>query len=141
MTRMVMFLWLAGLSLYDIRFRRVPVWLVLTGGMMIAGLGICGCISGGGGFLDCLWGMAPGAVLLLLAIGTRKAGWVDGIVLMLVGGILRLRQCILAAMTSLILISILSALLLVFRKAGRGTKIPYLPFLTVGVIICGITGG
>lgn len=137
----LVFLWLAGLSLFDIRYRRVPVWLILLGGTTTVAAGIYGCVSGESNFAEFVWGMIPGAVLLLLAIGTQKAGWADGIVLMLLGGVLGFRQCILAAMLSLVMISVLSALLLVLKKADKGTRIPYIPFLTMGFTLCMMIGG
>lgn len=137
----LVFLWLAGLSLFDIRYRRVPVWLILLGGTTIVAAGIYGCVSGESNFAEFVWGMIPGAVLLLLAIGTQKAGWADGIVLMLLGGVLGFWQCILAAMLSLVMISVLSALLLVLKKADKGTRIPYIPFLTMGFTLCMMIGG
>ena len=136
MIRAMVFLWLAGLSLFDIRYKRVPLWLVLAGGVLVAGAGVYGCVSGEYCFTECLAGMVPGAVLLLLAAGTRKAGWADGVVLIILGIILGFWKCIMVAMLSLVLISVLSALLLIFRRAGKGTLIPYVPFLTLGLAFC-----
>lgn len=136
-----LFLWLTGLSLFDIRYRKVPVWLLVLGGGIAVFFGIRDHTFGAGSFEEFLFGMIPGLILLLLALGTRMAGWADGIVLMLSGGILGFRQCILASMLSLILISILSALLLILKKVHKGTRIPYIPFLTMGLTLCMITGG
>lgn len=136
-----MFLWLMVLSLYDIRYRRVPVWILILGGVITAAVGIYGCVSGEITFAEILWGMIPGAVLLLLALGTRKAGWADGIVLMLLGSVLGLRRCIAAAMLSLVMISVLSALLLILKKVHKGTRIPYVPFLTMGYVLWVMIGG
>lgn len=138
---MIMLSWLLGLSLFDIRYRSVPVWMVLSGGAVITGIGICGCVWGESDPAALLSGMIPGIVLLLLALGTRKAGWVDGIVLMLLGSILGFSQCILAAALSLLMISVLSAVLLIMKKADHGTTIPYIPFLTMSFVLCRLTGG
>lgn len=133
--------WLLGLNLFDIRYRRVPVWMVLSGGAAVMGNGICGCMWGERDFALLLSGMIPGTVLLLLAFGTRKVGWVDGIVLMLLGSVLGFTQCILAAMFSLVMISVFSAALLILKRADHGTTIPYIPFLTLGFVLCRLTGG
>lgn len=138
---MIMLIWLLGLSLFDIRYRSVPVWMVLSGGAVITGIGICRCVWGESDPAALLSGMIPGIVLLLLALGTRKAGWVDGIVLMLLGSILGFSQCILAAALSLLMISVLSAVLLIMKKADHGTTIPYIPFLTMSFVLCRLTGG
>lgn len=137
----IMFLWLTGLSLFDIRYRKVPVWLLLLGGVSAVVLGIRHCMSGTGDPAGFFGGMAPGLVLLLLAACTRKAGWADGIALMLLGSIMGFRQCVLTTMLSLVMISVWSALLLILKRADRATRIPYIPFLTMGFALCVITGG
>lgn len=137
----ILFFWMLGLSLFDIRYRRVPVWMVLLGGAAAVGTGICGCVCGESNFVDLLQGMIPGTVLLLLALGTQKAGWVDGMILIFLGIILGFRQCILTAAFSLIMISILSTVLLILKKADKGTTIPYVPFLTMGFVLCRLIGG
>lgn len=131
---MILF-WLLGLSLSDVRYRRVPVWMILLGGAAIAGYGIYECVCGRNSFAVILSGMIPGTVLLMLAAGTQKVGWADGIVLMLLGCVLGIWQCILTVMFSLIMISILSVVLLVMKKADKGTRIPYIPFLAIGFVI------
>lgn len=134
-------IWLIALSLFDIRYRQVPIWLILPGGMLTVGVIIYKYVIEKSGFTECWFGMIPGIVLLLLAMGTQKAGWADGLVTMFLGGILGLRQCTLAVMLSLILISVLSLLLLIFHRANRGTKVPFIPFLTFGFVLCEIMGG
>lgn len=133
--------WLAGLSLFDLRCRRVPVWLVLLGGVLTGAIWIGRCINAEGVSSEYWMGMLPGACLLLLALATQKAGRADGIVLMLLGSIMGFRQCLLMAMLSLILITVLSALLLILHRVNKETKIPYLPFLTMGFALCKMIGG
>lgn len=137
----VEFLWLLVLSFYDVRYKRVPVWVVLLGGAAVAGIGIDTCVCGENELMDLLTGMIPGAVLLLLALGTQKAGWADGVILMFLGSVMGFRQCILAAMLSLLLISVLSAVLLILKKADKGTALPYVPFLSIGFVLCEMMGG
>jgi len=137
----LLFFWLTGLSLYDIRYRKVPVWMVSLGGVAAVGIGIFECVRDESNLIPFFLGMIPGAVLILLAAGTRKAGFADGIVLMLLGGVSGFRRCILAVMFSLVIISILSTVLLVLKKADKGTRIPYIPFLTIGFVICKLGGG
>lgn len=134
-------IWLIALSLFDMRYRRVPVWLILPGGVLTGGVIIYQYVIEKSGAAECWFGMIPGIALLLLAMGTRKAGWADGMVTMFLGGILGLRQCIMAVMLSLMLISVLSLLLLIFHRANRGTKVPFIPFLTLGFVLCEMVGG
>lgn len=138
---LLLFFWLLGLSISDVRYRRVPVWMLILGGVSVVGFGICECMCGKSNFADLLLGMIPGMILLLLALGTRKAGWADGIILALLGSMLGFQQCMLTTMLSLVLISVLSAALLILKKADKGTTIPYVPFLTIGFVLCGMIGG
>ena len=134
----IQLLWLLGLSVYDIRYRRVPVWMVLLGGMAAAGSVLFQCVCLERSPANFLTGMIPGIILLLLALGTQKAGWADGVVLMFLGSVLGLRQCVLTVMFSLILISVVSAALLILKKADQGTAVAYIPFLTIGFVLCEI---
>ncbi|MCM1064631.1 MAG: prepilin peptidase [Eubacterium sp.] len=138
---LLIFVWLLGSSMFDIRYRKVPVWTIIVGGVAAAGVGICKCLWGENNPADLLAGMIPGAILLLVALGTRKAGWADGIILAILGSVLGFGQCMLTTMLSLILISVLSATLLLLKKADKGTAIPYVPFLTAGFALCRIIGG
>ena len=133
--------WLVSLSLFDMRYRRVPIWLILSGGILSGGMLIYQWIAGQSEIAERLSGMIPGIALLLLAVSTHKAGWADGVVTIFLGGILGFWQCVLAVMFSLILISVASLLLMIFRRVDKGTKVPFIPFLTLGFILGGIVGG
>lgn len=134
-------IWLVALSIFDIRYKRVPIWLILLGGVLAGCVAIYQYVTQTGEFAERWFGMIPGIVLLLLALGTQKAGWADGIVMLFLGSILGLRQCVLAVVLSLILISVLSLLLLIFHRADKGTKLPFIPFLAFGFVLCEIIGG
>lgn len=137
----LMLLWLVGLSLFDIRYREVPVWLLVLGWTAVLAAGIYGCVFGESGVAESAGGMIPGLALLLIAAGTRKAGYADGIVLILLGSTLGFRKCILTAILSLFMISTWSILLLALKKADKRTRIPYIPFLTIGYVLCVTIGG
>ena len=87
---------------------------------------------------EVLWtgigGILPGALLLGLALLSRKAGMADGIVLVCnaVGegyffGMTEL-------LTALLLLAPVSGGLLILKKAGKNDRLPFLPFLTVGYL-------
>lgn len=118
--------WLSAVSIMDIRSRRVPVWLLLFGGIptLLAEL-----YKGGDG-IHILLGALPGILLLGTAFATKKAGYGDGIVLLFLGMMLGGGKSLLLFGLSLFLISICSLILLALGKAGRNTGIPFLPFLS-----------
>ena len=80
-------------------------------------------------------GAIPGILILVLGAVTKKTGYGDGIALLLVGMLLRDGKIFLLFGISLFLISVSSLILLVFKKVGRSTKIPYLPFLTAAWLL------
>lgn len=82
--------------------------------------------------------MLPGILLLVFAIATQKAGYGDGIVLLLLGMVAGGGKAWLLLGVSLFFVSAASVVLLVLRKAGRNMTIPYLPFLTVSGLLTGI---
>lgn len=123
-------LWLLALSIMDIRSCRVPFWLLAIGG---AGIGLAFMFQHNGQTRDCMEaikGMIPGCLFLVIAFVTKKAGYGDGLVMLLLGMVLGLGRSMALFGISLFLTSICSLALLAFRKVRRDTKIPYLPFLT-----------
>ena len=110
-------IWLFGISVMDIRSRRVPVWLLVLGGIPGVVAGICR----NGGDFSMILGALPGLLLLATAFATKKAGYGDGIVLSLLGIAVGSRKSLLLFGISLFLTSICSLVLLVLRKAVRDT--------------------
>ncbi len=123
--------WLLTVSILDFRSRRVPFWILGAGGVMV----MPEVIRRWGDYPDILLGMLPGFTLLAVAFATKKAGYGDGIVLLLLGMVLGRRGGLMVFGIALFLAAVCSAFLLVIRKAGRNTKIPFLPFLAVGWVI------
>lgn len=128
-------IYLGILSVWDIREKRVPVSPLLAGGISIILFAIYTCLKG-----EVLWGtlvggMVPGAGLLLLAKLTGQIGAADGIVVMALGAQCGLRECLLLLFYSLILLSVFSLVLVILCRAKCSTRIPYLPFLLLGLWI------
>lgn len=89
---------------------------------------------------ELIWGLAPGALLLLMAVTTKKAGIADGIVLLLLSLPLDYRECIVSFVLSFLIMSFVSLLLLVLNRVKGNSKIPYLPFLLAGYIVQAMVG-
>nr|WP_296488929.1 prepilin peptidase [uncultured Acetatifactor sp.] len=132
--------WLLTGSVMDIRNRRVPIWLLLTGGILSLTVIFFQCVISGREVVDILKGMLPGTGLLLVAFVTKNAGYGDGIALLCLGIVLGGGKSLLLLGLSLFLISIFSLTMLVTRKAGRNTGIPYFPFLTGAWLIVVASG-
>ena len=124
-----MTIWLFTGSIMDVKSRRVPLWLLVTGGIFSLGVSVFQCMEGGREYVDMIRGMLPGIGLLIVAFITKQAGYGDGIVLICLGLLLGGGKSLLLTGLSLFFGSVFSMILLVFRKVGRNPKIPYLPFL------------
>lgn len=80
---------------------------------------------------EMIFGVVPGAVVLLIAKVSEKAGYADGVVLMELGFCLGYRCSLQIFCLSLFLLSVISVLLLLLKKVHRNTKMPYLTCLAV----------
>lgn len=127
--------WLIAASILDIRSRRIPVWMLVLGGAAAVLTSVCRCGFTLAECMDMLKGCIPGAILLLTAAATGKAGTADGIVLIFLGICTGGKICMAVFMLSLLLISLFSGILLALRRAGRNTRLPYLPFLSAAWLL------
>lgn len=128
-------IWLVTVSIVDISTRKIPVWLLIVGG-------ICAIPAfmeqWGDNAWNCagiLMGMLPGALLLGTGFVTKQAGYGDGLAALVLGMTLGSGKSWLLFCASLFLMAICSMLLLALRKAKYKTRIPYLPFLTAGWLL------
>lgn len=85
--------------------------------------------------LECIIGLMPGLIFLLFAWLTKKVGYGDGWLLLILGFVLGYYQCVTILMISLLLASITAIILLVFYHVKRNTKLPFIPFLTAAICI------
>lgn len=134
--------WLLVLSVMDIKKRSVPLWLLGIGVVNTAVILLTEGLGGGiDGWRLCR-SMFPGAVFLVTAAATGKAGYGDGIVLIMLGLMGGSKACLLALTAGLFLIAVFSGALLALRKVKRNSRIPFLPFLAVGwgIAACGKVG-
>ena len=141
METILILLWLAVLSSQDIRYRCVSAWMLLGSGILAALTAAYHLITEERSAASLCFGAMIGVAFLLLASATKMAGWADGIVIALLGSVVGFRQCLMTVFFSLLLMSVAALILLVFHKAERGTKLPYIPFLTVGCLLYRIMGG
>lgn len=123
----MLFVFLGLAAYYDCRWKRIP-WSVL--GMGAIFMIICLIVEHAQDGVGILLALIPGTCLLLLAWVTgENIGYGDGIGVLLLGGIAGFRNCIWALCFSLFLLSVAGIILLGLKKAKRGTKLPYIPFL------------
>lgn len=132
----MLFVLLILCCIWDIRQRAVPLrpvslGLLLTGGLLILRLfrreldirqaGIC---------------LLPGILLLAAALlGKGAVGSGDGLVWLVIGGILRPWDGMAALLLGLLLIAVWSGVLLLAGRAGRKTRLPFVPFSLAGGVL------
>ena len=128
-------LWLMIISILDIRTRKIPIWLLIAGGVCVTPALAAQWSRGVGGCVDILKGMLPGVLLLGMGLGTKKVGYGDGVVMLFLGMALGGGKSWMLLGISLFLTAGVSLVLLALSMAGGKTTIPYLPFLTAAWIL------
>ncbi|MCI9438519.1 MAG: hypothetical protein HFH85_15425 [Lachnospiraceae bacterium] len=126
--------WLIIISIADIKRRRVPIWLLVPGGILTLA-GAAGQQYGGS---DIVRAVLPGVILLFLTMTTRSVGYGDGIVTLFLGFIMGGGKSLIMFGISLFLAAMCSLLLLAMRKVKKHTGIPFLPFLTAAWFVTAV---
>lgn len=128
----IMLIALTGFAAYDMKTKTVPVIAVA----FVAASALLYRLCMGIGVLELILGLIPGVVLLMLAFATKESiGTGDGLVLCVLGLFCGWRQCLAIFGMALVLSAILSIILLICRKAGRKTELPFLPSLFGGYVL------
>ncbi len=130
-------IWLLSISVSDIRKRSVPVWMLAPGGVL-AGIMFVSQQGAAGDVPGILPGILPGVILLVTAFITKKAGYGDGIVMLFLGIMSEGGESLLIFAAGLCFAAVFSLILLGLRKAGRNTRIPFLPFLAAAWLIVAV---
>lgn len=132
----MVFVYLCISAYWDIRYKRIP-WCVQGMGVVF----LCIYIVVQWGEIDAFYITAflPGIFLLLLSFITKEnIGYGDGISVLILGGMIGFRNCIWVLCISMLLLSVVGAVLLIVRRANRKSRIPYLPFLLMAESLLGI---
>ncbi len=126
-------------SFHDIRTLHIPVWVVIMQGMTAAAQTVIRIVAERG-ISDELKGMLVLAACLLVVSAAmtmlkRKAvGSGDWIVLILTALMLTVAEFCIEVMTALTAVAVFSAFLMIFKKVGGDHRIPFIPFLTIGMV-------
>ena len=132
---------LVVLSIFDIRSRRIPVSgfvIIFVMSLMYRGITDGRDVD----LLGVVWSVIPGLLLIGLSVLTeRKIGMGDGILILVLGPGLGLLRCIYLLAGAFFLCCVFSGALLLLRKADRKTRIPFVPFITLGMGVMAIACG
>ncbi len=128
----VMLAVLAGFAVYDVKTKTIPVVAVAVAAAGVLLYRLCA----GFHVAELAVGLVPGALVLLLAIVTKESiGIGDGLMLCVLGMFCGWRQCLAVFGMALVLSAVLAMVLLVCRRAGRKTELPFLPSLFGGYLL------
>lgn len=115
----------------DIRKKEIPIVLVILFGVLAAvyiGLFDKQEIS------SILYSFIPGAFLLALSLCTKESiGYGDGLVVLVLGLMTGCQKCIFIVSIGLLAASICALALLVLRKVNGRSRLPFVPFLAIGL--------
>lgn len=123
---------LVVLSCVDLRERKIP--LIPT---LILGVGfLMYRLWNGVPLAEVAAGVIPGGILLLVSLVTEESiGYGDGLVLLILGVLCGVMEAVAVLGMALLLAAVLSIVLLVLRRVGRKTKLPFLPCLCSGYLL------
>lgn len=123
-------------SIEDIRKREISGTVLLG----LAGVSlVCSVLSvyrGHSTFSDVAMSLLPGAVVILLAWITREGiGYGDGLLLIAMGPVIGLRGIVMGLVIAFFAGGVLSIILMIFKKVGKRYSFPFVPFMTIGMVV------
>ncbi len=122
----------------DGRKKQLNFTYLYTGIVLAAGLLITEWMGRNGRLPASEWILSalPGLLFLLLALLSReKIGYGDGVMLLILGACLGWREIWKLWMMANLLLLFASIFLLATKKAGRNTRIPFVPFLWIAYLL------
>ena len=123
---------LAIQSVWDWRYRQIPIAITLAGGVM----GLLLSMMRERSLIDLCMGLVPGLVCLGLGWITREAiGYGDGFLLCAMGMYKSLEDIVGIIVLASSLAGVFGMVLIIFCKKKGKDQIPFVPFLLVGAVV------
>jgi leader peptidase (prepilin peptidase)/N-methyltransferase len=120
-------------SIEDIRKKEVLLWEIIACAMLSLSSAVYGFVSKNPDMAGILLSLIPGGLMLFLAFATRQSiGYGDGLIVLAAGPSLGLYKLLFVMAIAFFASSIFSGLLVAFKRAGKKTRIPFVPFLALG---------
>jgi leader peptidase (prepilin peptidase)/N-methyltransferase len=120
-------------SVWDWRYRQIPIAITLAGGVM----GLMLSLIRERNMMDLCMGLLPGVVCLGLGWITREAiGYGDGFLLCAMGMYRDLEELVGIIAIASSLAGVWGMVLIIFCKKKGKDQIPFVPFLLVASVIC-----
>ncbi|MBR4669717.1 MAG: prepilin peptidase [Butyrivibrio sp.] len=132
----LMFIFMFVLSVQDIRNREISAKLLMICAVISISGAVIGILSNNMSIIDVAISLLPGAGLLLLSFVTRQQiGYGDGLIALILGPALGIEILIIGLMAAFFGSGVFSLILLAVKKAKRKSRIPFVPFITLGTVV------
>jgi len=119
---------------FDIRRREIPLPFLIFGIAAALGIDIWWIWEGAVTMVETGIALLPGVFFLLMSFFTgEKVGYGDGLLLIVLGLLFGVYRCFLILSIGLVSSAVVSLFLLLLRRAGRYSRIPFAPFLVLGM--------
>ena len=83
--------------------------------------------------------LLPGIIVYAVAFFSKeRIGKGDAVTLMFIGAVAGKETVLMSLFVSLTIAALISAVLLILKKVQKDTKLPFIPFLSIGVIAGGL---
>lgn len=121
-------------AISDIRKKEVPLWEILGCGAVSAASAAGAALKGEWDIPGILLSLLPGLIMILISrVSREQIGYGDGLLALASGPALGIYDLGLGIVAALFLSGIVSAMLIVFKRAGRRMSIPFVPFMALGL--------
>ena len=121
-------------SCYDIKFKEIPVWTIWLAGVVSVIYNAILIYKGHFDYNDLIVSLFPGALFLTIALICKgNLGIGDGAMLLAIAPGFGILHIYLGLMLALLLNSLVAIFLIIFKRAGKKTRMPFIPFLSIGI--------
>ena len=121
-------------AVFDVRRKEIPVILIWIGFIAAFFANVWGVMNGTVSFIEIGLCLVPGIFFSLIGLCTREnVGFGDGLILLVMGLFIGFYRCFFVLCISLIFSSVFALILLLLRRAGKESRIPFAPFLAIGM--------
>lgn len=134
----VLMIYLLVCSILDIKTKRIPMGILYIGIIVAVIEFLLLIYTGERVWTDFILGVIPGAILFLFArISQGKMGEADGIMFMIAGLFFTLAQVLLLFCIAFFFSFGVCAVLVVIRRIGVKSRIPFIPFILLSTVLVG----
>ncbi len=131
--RVVVMVFLVIGSVSDIRYKRIPIWLVACFGVLAAVLKVVDLLQQSG--MELLSGVATGVFLIIVSVVTGgQIGIGDGLVFIVLGMYIGSDNVVLLII-ALILCAVTAGVLFVAKRVKRRDRLPFVPFVLCAYVL------